>query len=88
MAVQKLIRSFSHLQFEHVLRAQDKRANALAIFAFKIDVLNEAVDVRIIKRNLQATVDLISVNPIDEQDWQNSYHSNLKLVILNCDSKG
>lgn len=39
---------------EHLPWAHNKHANALAIWASKIDVLDDAMDDRIMKRTLQA----------------------------------
>lgn len=47
--IQKLIRSFSHIEFEHVPRA-DKHADLLATLVSKIDIPNKATDVRSLRR--------------------------------------
>lgn len=48
--IQNLIRPFSHIQFENLSRAHHKHADALATLTFKIDVPDEAIDVRIVKK--------------------------------------
>lgn len=54
-------------------QVHNKHANALATLAFKIDVPDETVEVRIIQKTLWAiVVDLIPDNPIDEQKWRYS----------------
>lgn len=73
--VQKLIMFFSYIQFEHMSGAHNKE-NALAILASKIQVPNEAIDMRIIKKTLRATTkEVIPTNPIDEQDCGSIIHN-------------
>lgn len=69
IAVRKLIRSSSHIQFEHVPQTH-KYADALSTLSSSINLSNEAIDVRIVKKALRATVmDLITGNPIAKYDW-------------------
>lgn len=70
-AVQKLTRSFSNIQLEHVPRVQYNHANALATsLASKVDIQDETVDVRIIKNILGATAkNMIPSDLFDERDW-------------------
>lgn len=56
IVVQKLIRSFSHIKFEHVPRAHNKHVDALVTLDSKIVIPDEAIDVKIIKKTLQVTV--------------------------------
>lgn len=49
--VQKLIKSFSSIQFEHIPPAQNKHADALAALTSKVDIRDETVDVKIRKRH-------------------------------------
>lgn len=51
-AIQKLTRSFSFVQFDHVLRAHNKHINALATLASKTEVPDKTVDMIIIKKIL------------------------------------
>lgn len=68
--IQMLIRSYSHIWFDHVSRAHNIYMDALVTLASKIGIHDETVDVRIIKTTLGATAtDLIPTSPFDEQDW-------------------
>lgn len=51
-AIQKIIKSFSSIQFEHVPRAQNKHADALATLASKVDIPDETADVKITMKTL------------------------------------
>lgn len=52
-----------------MLRAQYKHVYALTILASKIDVLDDAIHLIIVKKTLRVTaMDLIPTNPTDEQD--------------------
>lgn len=53
--------SFSHIQFEHVSRAQNKDVGALPTLTFKIDAPDEAIDLNIIKATLVATATDLSL---------------------------
>lgn len=66
IAIQKLIRSFSHIKFEHMPRAHNKHLDDLATLASKIDILGKANNVSTMRKTLQAaTTDLISANLTD-----------------------
>lgn len=54
-AIQKLKKSFSSIQFEHVPRAQNKLADALAMLASKVDIPDEVTNVKVMKKTLRAT---------------------------------
>lgn len=50
----------------------------LATLASNIDISDEAVDVRVIKKTLRATiVELIPIDPAAEKDWRLSIIQNL-----------
>lgn len=49
---QKLIRSFSHIQFEHVHQAYNKHEDALSTLVYKIGIPGAAIDVGIISKTL------------------------------------
>lgn len=51
-AVQKLVKSFSSIQFNHVPRAHNKHVDDFAPLVQKIDNRDEVVDVRVIKNTL------------------------------------
>lgn len=53
--IQKLIKSFSSIQFEHVPRAPNKHADALATLASKMGFPDEVTNVKLIKKMLRAT---------------------------------
>lgn len=70
--------SFSSIQFEHVTRLYNKHADALATLSTRVDIPNEAVDMKIIKKTLQpTTVDFILTEPTNEKDWRTSVIQNL-----------
>lgn len=72
-AIQKLVRSFSSIQFEHVSRAQEKHADAWVTLVSMVDIPDKVVDVRVTKKTLRATVtDLIPVTSIYKQDPRTS----------------
>lgn len=74
-AVQKLIKSFFSIQFEHVPRAQTTMQMRQATL---MSIPSEVVDVRVIKKNLRATIEeLIYVVSIGEQDWCTPISQNL-----------
>lgn len=54
--IQKLIKSFSSIQFDHVSYVHNKDVDALVVLATKVDILDETVDVKVRKRTLRATV--------------------------------
>lgn len=59
-ATQKLIKSFLSIRFEYVLKVYNKQAYALAILTWKVDVPDETVDAKIMKRALRGiAADLI-----------------------------
>lgn len=53
--VQKLTKSFSSIQFEHIPRAQNKHADTLATLASKVDIPNETANVKVTKNTLRET---------------------------------
>lgn len=57
IVVQQLIKSFTGTQFEHVPRAYNKHTDTLATLASKIDIPDETVDMRIMKKTSLATMD-------------------------------
>lgn len=70
-AIQKLIKSFSSIQFEHVPRAQNKHADDLATLASKVDIPEEEASVKIMTKTLRATAtELIPEVLIEEEDWR------------------
>lgn len=59
-------------------RAYNKHADALATLASKVDILDETVDVNVMKEILRAaTTNFILIYSFDEQDWRNSVIQNL-----------
>lgn len=69
-------------------QAHSKHADAIATLTLKVDVPDEADDLRILKKTLQATVvDLLPIGPLDEQDWRSSIIEKLKLAISNYGRK-
>lgn len=70
-AVQKLIKSFSSIQFKHVPLAQNKYADALATLASKVDIIDETANVKVTKKTLRATAtELILEVLIEKEDWR------------------
>lgn len=68
--MQKLIKSFSIIQFEHVPRAQNKHADALTTLASKVDIPKEVANIKVMKNTLRATsTELIPEVLIDKEDW-------------------
>lgn len=69
--VQRLIRSFESIRFEHTSRAQNRHVDVLTKLVSKIDVPGEVIDVSIIKSALRATVADLGPNVVtDEQNWR------------------
>lgn len=52
ITIQRLIKTFDHVQFEHTPRAYNMHTDALATLASKIDIQGEAINVSITKRTL------------------------------------
>lgn len=78
----KLLPKVNQIFRKHLFRAcvrkHNKHADVLATLALKIDVLEEAVDVKVIDKTLQATgTYLIPSVPFDEQDWRDPIIQNL-----------
>lgn len=70
-AIQKLIKYFSSIQFEHVPRAQNKYVDALATLASKADILEKETNIKAVKKMLRATTtELIPEVIIDKEDWR------------------
>lgn len=87
-ALQKPISSFSSIQFEHVSRIHNKHADALATLTWKVDILDEAINVRIMRSTLRTTTaDLIPVDSFNEQDWQSSIIRSLNQASSTVASK-
>lgn len=69
--VQKLIKLFSNIQFEHVPRSHNKHADALATLSSKAEIKDDVAKIHVIRNTLQATAtDFIPNHAIDEKDWR------------------
>lgn len=56
----------------------NKHSYALATLASKVDVPDEIVGIKVIKRTLRATAaDLVPIDSLDEQDWRGSIIQSL-----------
>lgn len=72
-AIQKLIKSLSSIQFEHVPQSQNKYVDPLATLASKEDIRNETTNVKIMKKTLQpTTTELIPKVLTEEEDQRTS----------------
>lgn len=72
-AIQKLIKYFSSIQFEHVHRAHNKNVDALAILASKVDIPEEVANIKVMKKTLRAiAAELIPKVLIEKKDWRTS----------------
>lgn len=70
IAVQKLVKTFKKIQFEHTPQAHNQHTDALATVASKIDVAMRDIYVSINHRILRTTAaELIPAAITDEQDW-------------------
>lgn len=77
-AVQKLMKLFSSIQFEHVPRSHNKHADALATLASRAEIKDDVAEIRVIRKTLRATTtDLIPDHALSEEDWRTSIVENL-----------
>lgn len=72
-----------------MLGVNNKHADALVTLSLKTDFLDGAVDVRNIKKTLQASVaDLFPSDPFDQKDLRNSIIQKFASANLDCGCKG
>lgn len=77
-AIQRLVKSFSNVQFKHVPRSYNKHEDALATLASQVDIHDEAIGMKVIRKTLQPTTKyFIPIYSIDEKDWQKPVIQNL-----------
>lgn len=68
--IQKLVKAFDNVQFQHMLRAHNQHVDALSTLTSKIDIPNNDIGVSIIRSTLRATAAELTATDIpDEQDW-------------------
>lgn len=85
--VQKLLKSFLIIWFEYVMRVHNKHAATLAAPGLRIDVVDEAVDVRIIRRTLRAIIaNLVLLIHLISKIGE-VYYLKFESTILNCGYK-
>lgn len=71
IAIQKLVKSFLGIQFEHVPQAQNKHADVVATLASKVDIPDETTNVKLTKKALRATATKMILKVlIKKEDWR------------------